>query len=81
MPDSIMDLVSVVNNQMGSQQMRHHITQSQAMHLEEVFGDVEMLLGLAGMEDKPLNNVLRSDGKLNPLQILSMRRLLRTLLP
>ena len=37
-----------------------------------------MLLALAGMEDNPLNNVLRTDGKLTPLQILSMRRLWRT---
>ena len=32
------------------------------------------MLKLAGMEDKPLNSLLRSDGKLNALQIVSMQR-------
>ena len=71
----------MVNNQMGSQQLRHHITEAQAIHLEEVFGDVEVLLDLAGMEDKPLNSVLRLDGKLNALQIVSMRRFLCAIMP
>ena len=66
---------------MGSQQLRHHITQAQAVHLEDVFGDVEVLLDLVKMEDKPLNSLLRTDGKLNALQIVSLRRLLRTIMP
>lgn len=71
----------MVNTQMGSQQLRHHITAAQAVHLEELFGDVEVLLDLAEMEDKPLNSILRSDGKLNALQIVSMRRLLSRINP
>lgn len=71
----------MVNNQMGSQQLRHHITEAQTMHLEEVFGDVEVLLELAGMEDKPLNGILRCDRELNALQIVSMRRVLRIVMP
>ena len=81
MPSSIVQLVAMVNNQMGPQQLRHHNTEAQAMHLEEVFGDVKVLLELAGMEDKPLNSILRSDGKLNALQIVSMRRFLRIVMP
>lgn len=80
-PSSIVHLVAMVNNQMGPQQLRHHNTEAQAMHLEEVFGDVKVLLELAGMEDKPLNSILRSDGKLNALQIVSMRRFLRIVMP
>lgn len=81
MPESIVNVVDMVNHQMGPQQLRHHITQAQGAHLEEVFGDVEVLLDLVEMEDKPLNSLLRSDGKLNALQIVSMRRLLRTIMP
>lgn len=32
---------------MGPQQQMHHITQAQAAHLDEVFGDVVVLLDLA----------------------------------
>ena len=80
MPESILKVVEMVNHQMGAQQLRHHITEAQGAHLEEVFGDVEVLLDLVEMEDKPLNSLLRSDGKLNALQIVSMRRLLRTIM-
>lgn len=76
-----MKVVDMVNNQMGLQQLRHHITQAHAAHLEEVFGDVEVLVDLVKMEDKPLNSLLRSDGQLNALQIVSMRRLLRAIMP
>ena len=75
-----MDLVIMVNNQMESRQLRHHITEAQAVLLKGLFGDVRMLLDMAGMEEKPLNDVLRSDVKLNPVQMLSMRRLLHTIL-
>ena len=53
----------MVNNQMGSQQLRHHITNAQAIHLEGVFGDISVLLDLAGMEDKTLDNIIRCDGE------------------
>lgn len=69
----------MVNNQLESQQLGHHITAAQAMHLEEVFGDVQMLLDLAGMEDNPLYTILRHDGSLKAMQIFSLRRMLRTI--
>ncbi|KAL3158473.1 DNA binding domain [Trebouxia sp. C0009 RCD-2024] len=81
MPESIMQVVDMVNNRMGLQQLRHHITKAQAIPLEEVFGDVEVLVDLVEMEDKPLNTLLRVDGKLNALQIVSMRGLLRSIKP
>lgn len=76
-----MQVVDMVNNRMGLQQLRHHITKAQAIPLEEVFGDVEVLVDLVEMEDKPLNTLLRVDGKLNALQIVSMRGLLRSIKP
>ena len=71
----------MVNNQMvGAQQVRHHITEAQAIYLQEAFRDIKMLLDMAAMEDDPLTDLLRFDGKLNPVQIFSMRRLWRTIL-
>ncbi|DBA90720.1 TPA: hypothetical protein ACH3X1_003934 [Trebouxia sp. C0004] len=80
MPVCITQVVCRMNGLMGPQQQMHHITEAQAAHLDEVFGDVEVLLDLASMDDKPLNRALRCDGKLNAVQIVSMRRLLRTIL-
>jgi hypothetical protein len=79
MPVCITQVVCRINGLMGPQQQTHHITEAQAAHLDEVFGDVEVLLDLANMDDKPLNRALRCDGKLNAVQIVSMRRLLRTI--
>lgn len=69
----------MVNSQMGSRQLRHHITEAQAVHLKELFGDVKMLLDIM-MVEEPLNDVMRFDMKLNPVQMLSIRRLLHTIL-
>lgn len=80
-PGSILELINLVNKQLESQQLGHHITEAQAMHLKEVFGDVHMLLDLAGMEDNPLYTILRRDGNLKPTQIFSLRRMLRTIVP
>ena len=79
MPGSIKDLIIMVNSQMGSRQLRHHITEAQAVHLKELFGDVKMLLDIM-MVEEPLNDVMRFDMKLNPVQMLSIRRLLHTIL-
>jgi hypothetical protein len=79
MPVCITQVVCRINGLMGPQQQTHHITEAQAAHLDEVFGDVEVLLDLASMDDKPHNRALRCDGKLNAVQIVSMRRLLRTI--
>lgn len=79
MPVCIAQVVHRVNGLMGPQQHMHHITEAQAAHLDEVFGDVEVLLDLASMDDKPLNRALRCDGKLIAVQIVSMRGLLRTI--
>lgn len=54
-PGSILELVSLVNDQLESQQLGHHITKAQATYLEEVFGDVQML-DLAGMGDNPFTS-------------------------
>ena len=48
-----MEMVDMVNDHMKSQQLGHHITQAQALQLQEVFGEMKMLLDLAGMEDNP----------------------------
>lgn len=53
MPACIAQVVHKVNGLMGPQQHMHHITEAQAAHLDEVFGDVEVLLELASMDDKP----------------------------
>lgn len=39
-----------------------HITEAQAMHLTEAFGDVKMLLDLASIENNPLCAILRHEG-------------------
>lgn len=81
MPRSIVEVVDMVNNQLESQQLGHHISEAQAMYLAEVFGDVQMLLDLAGMEDNPMYAILRRDGIMQAMQIFSLRHVLRTIMP
>ena len=61
----------MVNSQMGPQHLEHHITDAHTRHLKEALGDVQTLPGLAGMGDTPLTSVLRSDGRMIALQIVS----------
>ena len=75
-----MEMVDVVNDHMKSQHLGHHITQVQALQLQEVFGDMEMLLDLAGMEDNSLYTILRYDSKLKAVQIFRLQSVLRTII-
>ena len=69
----------MINSNLGPQQPRHYITQAQVWQLQKAFGDVELLVDLAELEDSSLNKVLKADSSLNAMQRVAVRHVLNSL--
>ncbi|DBA94482.1 TPA: hypothetical protein ACH3X1_002074 [Trebouxia sp. C0004] len=69
-------LVPVVNAELGHKRQARHITELQTASVQSLFGDVRLLLDLAGLQDSSLNETLKADTNLNAIQILAVRHVL-----
>ncbi len=72
-------MAGMINSNLGPQQPRHYITQAQVWQLQKAFGDVELLVDLAELEDSSLNKVLKADSSLNAMQRVAVRHVLNSL--
>lgn len=69
----------MVNTRLGTLQEKHHISNCQIQQLQEAFGEVDLLLDLASMDDNPLNKVLKSGSNLDAVQFFGIRQVLGSL--
>jgi len=73
LPSSIPEMVSIVNANLGHKRQAHHITEFQTTSVQRLFGDVSLLLDLAGLHSS-LNEAPKADTNLNAIHILAVRR-------